>query len=143
MRIIFQAVWFTSDHAEITYIISYFWGKAKAEGYNRVGLKVANSDSVYKEFYTDITSAPFRSRGSKSPDFSRKKIIAGLWLIQNFIEFQTLAADSGWNQPALDDAFYKVFSDLVKDQLIFVDLCIAYIALASKIDKSTWKWMSL
>lgn len=37
-------------------------------------------------------------------------------------EFQTSTAESGWNQLALVDALYNGLLDLVKDQLICLDL---------------------
>lgn len=52
--------------------------------------------------------------------------------------FCTLAADGGWNQLALVNAFYSGLSDLVKDRLISVDLLAELdtcVALVSKIDK--------
>ncbi len=33
------------------------------------------------------------------------------------IEFCMLAADSGWNQPSLVDAFYSGLSEILKDHL--------------------------
>ncbi len=54
------------------------------------------------------------------------------------IEFCTLAADSGWNQPALTDAFYNGLSETVKDHLTSLDLpseLDALVSLASRIDK--------
>ncbi|KAI3356758.1 hypothetical protein L3Q82_003435 [Scortum barcoo] len=38
-------------------------------------------------------------------------------VIDYAIEFRTLAADSGWNSPAIKDAFINRLNDDVKDQL--------------------------
>ncbi|KAE8287207.1 hypothetical protein D5F01_LYC15176 [Larimichthys crocea] len=54
------------------------------------------------------------------------------------IAFGTLAADSGWNQPALVDAFFNGHSERVKDSLTPLDLpseLDVLVSLASKIDK--------
>ena len=54
------------------------------------------------------------------------------------IEFRTLATDSGWNQPALVDAFLNGLSERVKDFLTPLDLpseLDALVSLAAKIDK--------
>ncbi len=54
------------------------------------------------------------------------------------IDFRTLAADSGWNQLALVDAFFNGLSERLKDHLTPLDLpseLEALIALASRIDK--------
>ena len=53
------------------------------------------------------------------------------------IEFRTSVAESGWDHGALREVFYEGFSDLIKDQLIAVDLPSAFddlMALAIKID---------
>ncbi len=53
------------------------------------------------------------------------------------IEFRTLAADSGWNQPALG-SFYNGLLETLKDHLAPLDLPAeldALVSLASRIDK--------
>lgn len=54
------------------------------------------------------------------------------------IEFHTLAAESGWNQPALVDAFYNGLTDSLKDHLTPLDLPTeldALVLLTSRVDK--------
>lgn len=53
------------------------------------------------------------------------------------IEFRTLAADSGWNDSALIDAFLHGLAAKVKDQLILLDIpdLDGVIALINKIDR--------
>ena len=57
------------------------------------------------------------------------------------IEFRTIAADSGWNDLALLDAFVNGLSGLVKDHLVPLDLpedLDSVIALAIRIDNRLW-----
>lgn len=59
------------------------------------------------------------------------------------IGFRTLAAESGWNQPALVDAFFNILSEWVKDFLTPLDLpseLDALISLAAKIEKRLLEW---
>ena len=58
------------------------------------------------------------------------------------IEFRTLAADSGWNDSSLFDAFIHGLSDQIKDQLTPLDLppdIDSLIALCAKIDNRLWE----
>lgn len=54
------------------------------------------------------------------------------------IEFQSLAADTGWNDSALIDAFLRGLSTKVKDHLIVLDIPDSpdgLISLSNKIDR--------
>ncbi|KAI3366209.1 hypothetical protein L3Q82_010033 [Scortum barcoo] len=58
----------------------------------------------------------------KSPAREASRVLLGLsqkgrWVIDYAIEFRTLAADSGWNTAAINDAFVNGLSEEVKDQL--------------------------
>lgn len=58
-------------------------------------------------------------------------------VIDYAIEFRTLAADSGWNTPALIDAFMNGLSDPIKDQLAPLELptdLSSIISMATRID---------
>lgn len=134
----FQTSAFPSDRSKIAYLISYLSGRAKAWATSEWDRKsaVCNSFPLFVKTFTQIfqTVAPGRE--------AAKALVAmrqGRRSVTDYaIKFRTLAADSGWNQPALVDAFFNGLSERVKDHLTPLDLPCeldALISLASKIDK--------
>ncbi len=96
-------------------MISYMSGRAKAWAmaeWDRCSA-ICNSLPLFVKTFTQIfqTVAPGRE--------AAKALVAmrqGKRSVMDYaIEFRTLAADSGWNQPALVDAFFNGLSERVKD----------------------------
>lgn len=59
-------------------------------------------------------------------------------VLDYLIEFHTLATESGWNNPALVDAFVSGLSQQIKDQLVSLDLpdeLDSLVAITNKIDR--------
>lgn len=126
------------NEQKLAYIISYLTGRAQAWAtaeWNRKSA-VCNSPFLCTKTFTrffqmvapgrDAAGALIALRQSKRSDPGYA------------IEFQNLAAESSWNQPALADAFPNGLNDSLKDHMATLDLpskLDALIALASEIDK--------
>lgn len=100
-------------------------------GNGRVELEVSGLQlcpAVHQDFHSDFPDSFTWWRRSKTTQ----------GVSDYDIEFRTLAAQSGWNQLALANAFLNGLHDSLKDHMTPIDLpaeLYALIALASKIDK--------
>lgn len=138
-----QASSFPSDRAKIAYVISYLSGCAKAWATAEWDRRsaVCNSLPLFIKTFTLVFQ-------TVTPGREAARALVGLRqgrrsVFDYAIEFRTLAADSGWNQPALVDAFYNGLSEMLKDQLTLLDLLSeldSLIYLASRIDKRLTEW---
>ncbi len=133
----FQASSFTSDRAKIAFIISHLSGRAldwaTAEWNRRT--ETCNSLRLFTKTFSQIfqTVSPGREAARKLVALhqNRRRVM------DYAIEFRTLAAESGWNEAALSDAFLHGLSESIKDHLAPLDLPAGLdplIALAVKID---------
>ncbi len=134
----FPASAFPSDRAKVAYIISYLSGQAKAWATAEWSCRSAICNSLpllVETFKTVFQSA--------TPGHEAAKALVALKqgrrsVLDYAIEFRTLAADSGWNQPALVDAFYNGLTEMIKDHLTPLDLpseLDALVALTCQIGK--------
>lgn len=125
---------FPTERAKIAYIISCLSGRAQAWAkveWNRKSL-VCNPLSLFTKTLTQIFQKLSPGREAAR---SLITLLQGKRRVTDYaIEFWTLAAESGWTQPVLFDAFLNVLND----HMVSLDLSFeldALIALVSKIDK--------
>uniref|UniRef100_A0A3B3I1M0 ribonuclease H n=1 Tax=Oryzias latipes TaxID=8090 RepID=A0A3B3I1M0_ORYLA len=134
----FQSHAFPSDRAKIAYIVSYLSGRAKAWATSEWSRRsaVCNSLPLFLETFRQIFHSAVPGREAAKALVNIKQ---GRRSVMDYaIEFRTLSADSGWNQPALVDAFYTGLSERLKDHLAPLDLppeLDALVSLASRIDQ--------
>ena len=134
----FQSTSFPSERAKVAFIMTHLTGRAAAWAaaeWHRES-EICNSLPQFTRTLTQIFQviSPGReaARSLHSLRQGRRRII------DYAIEFRILAADSGWNQPALMDAFLSGLSEALKDQLAPMDLPAdldSLIELTTKIDK--------
>lgn len=128
---------FPTEQSKIAFVISHLTGRAAAWA----TAEWARDSAVCKSI-TLFTETLKKIFDHTTP--SREAARALVHLKQNqrrvadyAIEFRTLAADSGWNELALLDAFLHGLSDSVKDQLAPLELPTdldSTIAIAIRID---------
>lgn len=108
---------FSSDHGKVAFIVSHLTGRAAAWATAEWSRETELCYSL-----TDFIETMSRIFDHSSPatEASRKLFhIRQLnrQVVDYAIEFRTAAADSGWNVPALRDAFMTGLSEPIKDQL--------------------------
>ena len=134
----FQVASFPTDRSKIAYIILHLSGRAEAWATAEWSRRSAVCDSffLFRKTFVQIfqTTSPGREAAR-----SLVSLRQGRRRVTDFaIEFRTLAAESGWNESALSDAFLNGLSEVLKDHLAPLELPTeldALIALASRIDK--------
>ena len=133
-----QSVHYPTDRAKIAYLISHLTGRAEAWA-----TAEWNRDSHLCNSFADFTQAFTQIFQHVTPGREAARVLVNLRqgrrrVADYAIEFRTVAAESGWNQTALLDAFLCGLSSALKDHLAALDLpedLDALIALAIKIDK--------
>uniref|UniRef100_A0A8C9ZTG8 Gypsy retrotransposon integrase-like protein 1 n=1 Tax=Sander lucioperca TaxID=283035 RepID=A0A8C9ZTG8_SANLU len=114
-----QSVHYPTDRTKIAYLISHLSGRAEAW---------ATAEWIFQH----VTPGREAARMLVNLRQGRRRVA------DYAIEFRTVAAESGWNQTALMDAFLCGLSSALKDHLAALDLpedLDTLIALAIKIDK--------
>lgn len=123
---------------KVAYVISYLSGRAKAWATAEWTRRSAICNSL--PLFIDTFQQIFQSA---TPGREAAKALVALRqgkrsVLEYAIEFRTLAAEIGWNQPALVDAFHYGLMDSLKDHLTLLDLPFeldALVSLALRIDK--------
>ena len=142
MHFEFQAASFPTDRSKVAYILSHLTGRAEAWATAEWSRQAAICDSV--DLFTDALvkifqhTAPGReaARGLVSIRQGQRRAA------DYAVEFRTLAAESGWNQAALFDAFLHGLSEPLKDQFAPLELPAdleSVIALAIRVDQRLWE----
>lgn len=133
-----QAQMFPTERAKIAYLISHLTGRAEAwvtaEWTRRTMICVSFSDfsRAFTQIFQSFSPGREAARSLMSLRQGRRSVL------DYAIEFQTLAANSGWNSSALTDTFLSGLSQRIKDQLISLDLpddLDNVIAVINKIDR--------
>uniref|UniRef100_A0A3Q4ACU0 Retrotransposon gag domain-containing protein n=1 Tax=Mola mola TaxID=94237 RepID=A0A3Q4ACU0_MOLML len=134
----FNAAAFSSDRAKIVFIISHLTGLARSCATAELSRRSAVCDSLpeFIKIFTQIFQSTSLGRETAKALVSLRQ---GKKSVSDYaVEFRTIAADSGWNQPALIDAFLNGLSETLKDHMASINLPAdleAVINFASKIDK--------
>ena len=108
---------FVSDQAKVAFMLSHMSGRAAAWATAEWSRNSPICQSL--NMFTQTLSCVF-DHSSPSREASRviMQIKRGQQRVTDYaIDFRTLAADSGWNTPALIDAFMNGLQDSIKDQL--------------------------
>ncbi|XP_034074729.1 alpha-N-acetylneuraminide alpha-2,8-sialyltransferase isoform X1 [Gymnodraco acuticeps] len=108
---------FVSDQARVAFMLSHMSGRAAAWATAEWSRNSPICQSL--NMFTQTLSRVF-DHSSPSREASRviMQIKQGQQRVTDYaIYFRTLAADSGWNTPALIDAFMNGLKDSIKDQL--------------------------
>lgn len=128
-----QAQMLQSERAKIAYLISHLTGIAEAW----VMVEWARRSLFsFREVFTQIFQ--IFSPGHKTAHSLLSLCQGHRSVLDYTIEFCTLAADSGWNNSALVDAYLNGLSAIVKDQLVSLDILEELdrvVALTNKIDR--------
>lgn len=128
---------FPDDASKISYIIGLLRDKAL-----RWAEAIIDEEKIYRYSYDDFLDL---FKQTFSPKISEEEAAKKLWTLKQgnrsaaelVIEFRTLAADSGWNAPALKGAFLHALCEKLKDELASrdePDTLDDLIALAIRID---------
>lgn len=132
-----QASSFQSERAKVAYIISHLTGRAEAWATAEWARDspVCNSLRGFTETLSKIFdhTTPGREAARALMDLHQR----GRRVSDYAVEFRTLAADSGWNDSSLFDAFRHGLSGPIKDQLAPLELpsdLDSFIAMAIRID---------
>ena len=133
-----QSVHYPTDRTKIAYLISHLTGRAEAWATAEWARNspLCNSFALFSKTFTQIFQHVTPGREAARMLVHLRQ---GRRRVADYaIEFRTVAAESGWNQTALMDAFLCGLSSALKDHLAALDLpedLDALIALAIKIDK--------
>lgn len=118
----FQSAVFPSDRAKVAYIILSLSGRAKAWATAEWTRRSAICNSLpllidtVKQIFQSVTPGQEAAKALGALRQGKRSVLGYA------IEFRTLAAESGWNQPALVDAFYNSLTDNLKHHLTPLDL---------------------
>ncbi len=108
---------YASDRARVAYIISLLTGRARDWG-AAVWSKQPELSASYAAFTAEMRRVfdhPVRGRDASNRLTNLRQ---GARSVADYaIEFRTLAAESGWNDPALQGAFYHGLQETLKDEL--------------------------
>uniref|UniRef100_A0A8D0CYT6 Gypsy retrotransposon integrase-like protein 1 n=1 Tax=Sander lucioperca TaxID=283035 RepID=A0A8D0CYT6_SANLU len=133
-----QSVHYPTDRTKIAYLISHLSGRAEAwataEWARNSPLcdSFAHFSQTFTQIFQHVTPGREAARMLVNLRQGRRRVA------DYAIEFRTVAAESGWNQTALMDAFLCGLSSALNDHLAALDLpedLDTLIALAIKIDK--------
>ncbi|KAM9724400.1 uncharacterized protein ACNS7B_019465 [Menidia menidia] len=133
-----HAAAFSSERSKIAFIISHLTGRAEAWATAEWARRSSVCSSLAE--FMDAFSRIFQQR---LPGREAARALVGLRqggrrASDYAIDFRTLAADSGWNQAALIDAFLHGLGATIRDLLTPLDIpenLDEVIALVTKIDK--------
>ena len=128
---------FVSDQARIAFVMSHLTGRAAAWA-----TAEWSRDSIVCQTLSRFTDTMSRVFDHSSPAREASRMLMQIKqhnrpVTDYAIEFRTLAADSGWNDPALIDAFMNGLTDSIKDQLAPLELPTdldIIISMATRID---------
>ena len=132
-----QPTSFPSERSKVAYVIIQLSGRAREWG---TALWEAQSPSCnnFKDFSDEMRRVFDRSKHGHEAARELLHMRQGQGSVSDYaIDFQTLAASSGWNPEALFDTFLNGLSEEIKDELIGHDLphtCDALVNLAIRID---------
>ena len=116
-----QPSMYPSDRSRIAYLITLMTDKALAWATAIWGQQGAIC-SNYTNFHEEMLRVFDRSAVGQEAAKRLLKLRQELGSAADYaITFRTLAADSGWNEPALISAFYDGLSDVLKDGLATVE----------------------
>ena len=128
---------FISDQARVAFMLSHLTGRAAAWATAEWSSNSPVSQSV--NMFSETLRHVF-DHSSPAREASRvlMQIKQGPRRVADYaIQFRTLAADSGWNTPALIDAFMNGLKDSIKDQLAPLELPTdlnSIIAMSTRVD---------
>ena len=129
---------FSSERSKIAFILSHLSGRAEAWATAEWAQRTRVCDSL-AEFTGSLTRIFQHNAPGREAARALVSLRQGKRRVSDFaIEFRTLAADSGWNQSALIDAFLHGLVSSMKDHLAPLDIpddLDSLISLAIKIDK--------
>lgn len=115
-----QASYFPTDRSKIAYVITLLTEKARAWA-TSIWQRQGPECSDFKLFTEDMLRVFDQSVAGKDAAKRLMSIQQGKGSVADYaISFRTLAAVSGWNEPALVSAFHHGLSDPVKDGLASV-----------------------
>ena len=109
---------YSSDQAKIAYFIGLLWGDA-LKWASAVWEKQASLAFTYVSFCNELKKVFDHPINGKDASTSLLSVRQGLRSVAKyFIEFRTLAVESGWNAVSLQAVFIKGLSELLKDELV-------------------------
>lgn len=113
---------FVSDEAKIAFMVSHLTGRAAAWA----TAEWSRDSSICRSF-TAFKDTMSRIFDLTSPAAEATRVLMQLKqhprpVLDYAIEFRTIAIDSGWNTPALIDAFRNGLSETIKDHLAPLEL---------------------
>lgn len=128
---------FVSDQAKVAFMVSHLTGRAAAWATAEWS---RNSDVC--QSLTEFKNTISRIFDHTSPASEASRMLLQIrqrhrQVVDYAIEFRTVAADSGWNTPALIDAFLNGLSEPIKDHLAPLELpqdLEAIIAMSIRVD---------
>ena len=129
---------FPSERAQVAYVISHLSGRAEAWATAEWSRRSPVCDTL--QLFTNALTKTFQQIApGREAARALVNLRQGRRNVSDYaIEFRTVAADRGWNQSALFDAFLHGLSAPLKDQLAPLDLPAdldSVIAMAIRIDK--------
>lgn len=108
---------FPTERAKVAYVLSLLTGRARRWG-TAEWARRADCCGSFREFGLELTRIFDPANPAVEASHSLLSLTQGSRsAIDYIIDFQTAAADSGWNEAALMDAFYRGLSDRIKDAL--------------------------
>uniref|UniRef100_A0A3P8RK92 CCHC-type domain-containing protein n=1 Tax=Amphiprion percula TaxID=161767 RepID=A0A3P8RK92_AMPPE len=132
-----QPLTYSTDRSRIAYILSLLTGAARDWGSAvwAAQTAVCHSYVAFVQEMRKVFDHPVRGRDAGGRLFSLRQ--ASRSTAEYAVEFRTLAAESGWNDVALQGAFQRGLSEAVKDELATRDESSSLdelIALAIRLD---------
>lgn len=124
---------FTTEQKKIAFMISHLTGRAQTWATAECTRRSTLCESIFSRAFAQRFS-PGRE-AARSPTCLRQGRRS---VIDYAIEFRTLAADSGWNNATLVDAYISGLSQRIRKQLISLDLpdeLDSVIPITSKTDR--------
>ena len=128
---------FVSDRAKVAFMLSHLTGRAAAWAtaeWSRdsdICQSLTDFQQTMRKIFDHTSPAREASRALMQIKQRRRQVV------DYAIEFRTVAADSGWNTPALIDAFMNGLSEPIKDHLAPSELpqdLEAIIAMSIRVD---------
>lgn len=117
-----QPVAFVSDQAKVAFMVSHLTGRAAAWAsaeWSRDSY-ICQSFTVFQDTMSKIFDYSIPAREASRALMQIKQ--RHRQVIDNAVEFRTVAADSGWDTPALIDAFMNGLSEPIKDHIAALEL---------------------
>ena len=112
-----QPVSYSSDRAKIAYIMSLLTGKAAqwAMALSNSNSPACHSLERFRQEMSRVFDHPVRGREASQRLLSLRQ--GSMSVAEYAVDFRILAAESGWNDPALQGMFFYGLSDRIKDEL--------------------------